>query len=98
MELINLGIHDTFGHVVLVEGLGEIFLGDAPGVLVGVTVAVPPRACGADELVGGDSHTLLIEASGEVQLLLHLTQPILSGNGVIVSAIESRGPQLEETL
>jgi hypothetical protein len=52
--------------MVLMEGLGELFLRDAPEVLIGVAVAVPPCACGADELVGGDSHTLLIGASGEV--------------------------------
>jgi hypothetical protein len=23
-ELLNLGIHDTFGHVVLTKGLGEL--------------------------------------------------------------------------
>jgi hypothetical protein len=66
VELLHLGVHDTLGHVVLVKGLSELFLGDAPGVLVGVAVAVPRRACGTDELVGDDSHTLLVGASGEV--------------------------------
>jgi hypothetical protein len=52
--------------VVLMEGLGELLPGDAPRILVGVTVAVPPHACSASELVGGDLHTLLVSASGEV--------------------------------
>jgi hypothetical protein len=59
--------------MVLTEGLGELLLGYAPEVLVGVIVVVPPCACSASELVGGDSHTLLVRASGKVQLLLHLT-------------------------
>ena len=79
-KLLHLGIHDTFGHVVFTEGLGELLPRDTPRVLVGVTVAVPPCACSASELVGGDPHALL------------------GGDGVIIGSVESRRPQLEETL
>jgi hypothetical protein len=97
-KLLNLSIHDTLRHVVLTEGLGELLLGDALGVLMGVTVAVPPRACSTSELVGSHSHTLLVRASDEVQLLLHLAQPVLGDDGVIIGTVKGRGPQLEETL
>jgi hypothetical protein len=33
---------------------------------VGVTVAIPPCARSASELVSGDSHTFLISVGGEV--------------------------------
>jgi hypothetical protein len=48
--------------------------------------------------MSGYSHTLLVSAGGEVQLLLDLLQPILGDDGVIVGVVEGRGPQLEETL
>jgi hypothetical protein len=48
--------------------------------------------------VSGDSHTLLISAGSEVQLLLDLPQPVLGGDGIIVGVVEGRGPQLEKTL
>jgi hypothetical protein len=48
--------------------------------------------------VSGDSHTLLISAGGEVQLLLDLPQLVLGGDGVIVGIVEGRGSQLEKTL
>jgi len=97
-ELLHLGIHDTFGHVVLTEGLSELLPRDTPRVLMGISIAIPPCACSASELVGGDPHTLFVSAGGEVQLLLHLTEPVLSGDGVVVGGVESRRPQLEETL
>ena len=50
--------------MVLVEGLGELLLRDVSRVRVGLTEAVPPYACGAGELVGGDTNTLLVGASG----------------------------------
>jgi hypothetical protein len=97
-KLLHLGIHDALWHVLLTEGLGELLPRDTPRVLVGITVAVPPCACSASELVGGYPHELIISAGGEVQLLFHLTEPVLSGDGVIVGGVESRRPQLEETL
>ena len=66
MKLLHLGIHDTFGHVMLTEGLGKLLLRDSPRVLVGTTVTVPPCTCSASELVGGNPHALLISAGGEV--------------------------------
>jgi hypothetical protein len=48
--------------------------------------------------VGSDTHTLLVSVGGEVQLLFHLTELVLSGDGVIVGSVKSRRPQLEETL
>jgi len=47
--------------------------------------------------VGGNSNTLLIGASGQVKLLLDLTQLVFYDDGV-VGTIEGRGPQLQETL
>jgi hypothetical protein len=96
IELLNLSIHDTLRHIVLMEGLGELLLGDAPGVLMGVTVAVPPRACSISELVGDDSHTLLVGASDEVQLHLHLAQQILGDDGVFIGAVKGRGLSLRK--
>jgi hypothetical protein len=95
-ELLHLGVHDTLRYMLLTERLSELSPGYAPRVLVGVTVAVPPCACSASELVSGNSHTLLISASGEVQLLLDLTQPVFGGNGIIISTVKRRRPQLEE--
>jgi hypothetical protein len=54
--------------------------------------------CSASELVGGYPHALLVSAGGEVQLLFHLMELVLSSDGVIVGGDESRRPQLEETL
>ena len=65
-ELFHFGIHHTLGHMVLTEGFGELLPCDVRGVSVGVTVAVPLRTCGASELVGCDSNTLLVGASGLV--------------------------------
>jgi hypothetical protein len=76
--------------VVLTKGLSELLPRDTPRVLVGITVAVPPCTWSASELVGGDPHTLIVSAGGEVHLLLHLTEPVLSGDGVIVGGVESR--------
>ena len=81
VELFHFGIHHALGHVVLAEGFSELLLRDVHGVSVGVTVTVPPCACSASELVGGDPHALLISAGGEVHLLLHLTQLVLCGDG-----------------
>jgi hypothetical protein len=98
VELLHFGIHDALRHMVLAEGLSELFPQDAHGVIVGIIVAVPPSARSASELVIGDSHTLLINADGEVQLLLDLPQPVLGGDGVIVGIVEGRGPQIKEAL
>jgi hypothetical protein len=65
VKLLHLGIQDTFRNMLLIEGLGELLPRDTPRVLVGVTVAIPPCACSASELVGSDPHTLLISAGGE---------------------------------
>jgi hypothetical protein len=96
-KLLHLGIHDALSHVLLTKSLGELLLRDTPRVLVGVAVAVPPCACNAYELVGGYPHALLVSVGGEVQLLFHLTEPVLSGDGVIVGSVKSRRPQLEKT-
>jgi hypothetical protein len=48
--------------------------------------------------MSSDSHTLLVSAGGEVQLLLDLSQPVLGGDGIIVGVVEGRGSQLEKTL
>jgi hypothetical protein len=98
VKLLHLAIHDALRHVLLTKGLSELLLRDTPWVLVGIVVAVPPCACSASELVGGYPHTLLVSAGGEVQLLFHLMEPVLSGNRVIVGGVKSRRPQLEETL
>jgi hypothetical protein len=47
-------------------------------------------------MMSGDSHTLLINAGGEVQLLLDLSQPVLGGDGVIVGVVEGRGLSLRK--
>jgi hypothetical protein len=83
--------------VLLTEGLDELLPRDTPWVLVGVAVAIPPCTCSASELVGGYPHTFLVSVGGEVQLLFHLTESVLSDDGVIIG-VESRRPQLEETL
>jgi hypothetical protein len=46
--------------------------------------------------VGGDSHTLLVGASDEVQLLLHLAQLVLGDDGVIIGAVKGRGLSLRK--
>jgi hypothetical protein len=48
--------------------------------------------------VGGYPHALLVSAGGEVQLVFHLTELVLSGDGFIIDGVESRRPQLEKTL
>jgi hypothetical protein len=98
VELLYLDMHDALGHMVLTKGLSELFPRDAPRVIMGVTVAIPPSVRNTSELVSGDSHTLLVSVGGEVQLLLDLLQPVLGGDGVIVGIVEGRGPQLEEAL
>jgi hypothetical protein len=95
-KLLYLGIHDALRHVLLMKSLGELLPRDTPRVLVGVTVVVPPCACSTSEQVSGYPHTLLVSAGGEVQLLFHLTEPVLSGDGVIIGGVESRRPQLEK--
>ena len=64
VKLFHFGIHHALGHVVLAEGFSELLLRDVHRVSMGVTVAVPPCMCGASKLVGYDSNTLLIRASG----------------------------------
>jgi hypothetical protein len=66
VKLLHLGIHDTLGHMVLVESLSELLPRDAPKVVMGITVAIPLCARSASELVSSDSHTLLISAGDEV--------------------------------
>jgi hypothetical protein len=52
--------------MVLAKGLSELFSRDAPGVIVGITVAVPPSAHSTSEMMSDDSHALLVSAGGEV--------------------------------
>jgi hypothetical protein len=48
--------------------------------------------------MSGYSHTLLVSAGGEVQLLLDLPQLVLGSDGVIIGIVEGRRPQLKEAL
>jgi len=95
---LHLGIHDTLKDMLLMECLGEVSLRYALEVVMGIIVSIPPCACSVVELVGSNSHAILISVGGEVQLLLDLAQRVLSGDGVVISTVKSRNPQLEEAL